>query len=141
MEELIMLEVQTRKIELEIYGKTLELQVREPTRRELVTIPLKMEKKSKKQQLEFSAQLGLEHLISVKGLGFEGKALITEPGAVGYDPNWKSILKKTSVGLKVCWAVATTLFDLGKSSAAGLEDEDKDFMEEDEPGEAQTAGS
>lgn len=142
MEEVLMLGVKERKMEVELYGNSIQLLVREPTNRDLVVNPLRIERAKDQKKLFLTAKTGLEHIIQVKGLGYEEKVLVTDPKAEGYRPDWKKILARDPVGIKLGVLVASELYFPGQKNYRRDDgpDDDLDDMEEGESrGEASAA--
>ena len=144
MGDLLILGATERRMELEIYGKILQLTVREPTREEQVKIPLQLQKMSSRKQIEATCKLGLRHIISIEGLGIKndkGKqvALVTEPDKKGYQDDWKRRLAGDSIGIKVGVMVASELYRLGQPKSGEDDEELEDFDPEDDLGEAGAA--
>ena len=133
-------------MEIEIYGKTLQVVVHEPSKEEQVKIPLQLQRLSSRKQIEATYKIGLRHIISIEGLGTENEkgktvALVTNPDKKGYQADWKRRLADDSIGIKVGIIVASELYRLGQPKPEEDEEDDLgDFDLEGDLGEVGAAG-
>ncbi len=154
MSEFVELGASQRKMVLEIYGKDLHCAVSEPTTSQLIEVENKMTRVKAKDRHKLVKQVGLGHLVSIRGLGRrneKGKLveLVTEPDRPGYDPDWMKKLKKESVGLKIAALIVNALYTVGGKKAEEDDEEfgddsldfDDDGLDDEvqEPGERQPA--